>query len=126
MKKIVIIEPDDSIREEYRALLGDAGFEVHTACDGRAGLDLVWFEQPDLVLLEVLLAKVDGFEVLRQIRQNAQTCGMPVVLFTELGHEDDIARARHLGAHEYCIKSHHTSADVVKKVRDILCAEKES
>ena len=65
-------------------------------------------------------ARIDGFEVLRQVRKNAQTAGIPVVLFTELGHEDDMARARHLGAHEYCVKAHHTPQDIVKKVKQLL------
>lgn len=120
MKKIVIIEPDSAAREEYRALLGAAGFDVHTAADGKAGLDLIWRESPDLLLLEVLLSKIDGFEVLRQVRTRVQTAGIPAVLFTELGHEEDVARARHLGAHEYCIKAHHTPQDIVQKVKALL------
>lgn len=120
MKKIVIIEPDSAVREEYREVFGAAGFDVHTAADGRAGLDLIWRESPDLVLLEILLPKIDGFEVLRQVRMRAQTAGIPVVLFTELGHEEDMARARHLGAHEYCIKAHHTPQDIVQKITALL------
>src|SRR3990167_10492163 len=88
MKKIIIIEPDNAVREEYRELLGTEGFEVHTAADGKSGLDCIWREQPDLVLLEVLLPKIDGFEILRQVRARAQTADTSVILFTELGHED--------------------------------------
>lgn len=120
MKKIIIIEPNNAIREEYRELFGAEGFEVHTAADGKVGLDLIWREEPQCILLEVLVPKVDGFEVMRQVRSRAQTSGIPVVLFTELGHEDDLARARHLGAHEYCIKAHHTPRDVVEKVKKII------
>lgn len=120
MKKIVIIEPDNVTREHYRELLGAAGFDVHTAADGKTGLDLIWRESPDLLLLEILLPKIDGFEVLRQVRTRAQTAGIPVVLFTELGHEEDIAHARHLGAHEYCVKAQHTPQDIVQKVTALL------
>ncbi len=120
MKKIVIIEPDDSIREEYRERLSREGFDVHTAKDGKVGLDLIWREEPHAILLEVLTSKVDGFEVLRQVRLSPNTKDTPVILFTELGHEDDIARARHLGAHDYCIKAHHTSTDIVKKIKTLL------
>lgn len=120
MKKIVVIEGDGAVREEYRELLGAAGFEVHSAADGKAGLDVIWRESPDCVLLEILLSKIDGFEVLRTLRKNASTKDTPVILFTELGHEEDIARARHLGAHDYCIKARHTPADVVKKIQELL------
>lgn len=120
MKKVLVIEPDNAIREEYRELLGAAGYEAHTASDGKAGLDIVWREQPDCVLLEILLPKIDGFEVLRQIRKNSSTEDMPVILFTELGHEDDIARARHLGCNDYCVKARHSTSDVVKKVQELF------
>ncbi|MBI4253062.1 response regulator [Candidatus Uhrbacteria bacterium] len=120
MKKIIIIEPDSAVREEYRELLGAEGFEVHTAVDGKAGLDLIWREQPDCVLLEILLPKIDGFEVLRRMNEKEETKDIPVVLFTELGHEEDVARARHLGAHEYCIKAHHTPQDILKKIKELL------
>lgn len=120
MKKILVIEPDNAIREEYRELFGVAGYEAHTAADGKAGLDVLWREQPDCVLLEILLPKIDGFEVLRQIRKNPSTEDVPVILFTELGHEDDVARARHLGCHDYCIKAQHTPEDIVKKITALL------
>ena len=120
MKKILIIEPDDALREEYREVFGAAGFDVHTAVDGKMGLDSMWRESPDCVLLEILLPKIDGFEVVRQIRQRTQTSGTLVVFFTSLIHEDDSTRARHLGAHEYYIKADHASADIVKKIKALL------
>ena len=120
IKKIVIIEPDATIREEYRELLSAEKFDVHTAPDGKAGLDLIWREQPDCILLEILLPKIDGFEVLQKVRATAQTKGTPVILFTELGHEEDMARARHLGAHEYCVKTHHTPKEIVQKIKALL------
>lgn len=123
MKKIVVIEPDVVLREKYRKLLGSEGFEVHVVGDGRAGFDMVARELPDLVLCEVLLSRMDGFEVLGRMNQKKEMMNIPVVLVTELGHADDIARGRHLGANEYLLKGHHSPAQVVKSITTILKEE---
>ena len=94
---------------------------MHTASHGRDGLDLIWREEPDCVLLEGLLPNIDGFEVVRRIRDKASTMHIPVVMVTELGHEDDKACARHLGVQEYCVKGEHTEEDVVEKIKQ-LCS----
>ncbi|MDP2629811.1 MAG: response regulator [Candidatus Uhrbacteria bacterium] len=125
IKKIVLIEPDVAVRERYCELLRAEKYEVYSAADGKAGFDLVVRELPDLVLLEVLLPKMDGFEVLHRMNQKKEMKDIPVLLITELGHADDIARGRHLGASEYLLKGHHSPEQVVKKVMSILAAIKE-
>ena len=120
MKKILIIEANTKVRDTYVSAFKAKKFETIEARDGHEALTLIHKERPDVILLEILLPKIDGFEVLRKIRATHSTKDTPVVLFTDLGHEDDMKRCYQLGIHEYCINAHNTPAQIVHKVKEIL------
>ena len=119
-KKILIIEDDQDVRELYAEVLRDEGFEVEEAVDGQSGLAKVLEGRYDLLLLDIMLPKFDGLEVLKSIKQKAEVKGTPVVLLTNLGREAIIKEGFALGANGYLIKSEHTPEEVVQEVKKFL------
>lgn len=122
-KKILIIEDDQDVRELYSEVLRDEGFEVAEAVDGQSGLAKVLEGQYDLVLLDIMLPKFDGLEVLKTIKQKAKVKGIPVILLTNLGRESIIKEGFSLGADGYLIKSEHTPEEIVEEVKKFLGLE---
>ena len=104
MEKILIVEDEQLIVEFVEFLLRQEGFEPLTASDGDVVLPLVRQEQPVLVLLDVLLPTVDGFEVLRQLRQSPDLKDIPVIIFTARNRDADLALAFEMGATDYVAK----------------------
>lgn len=122
--KVVIIEDDSYISDMYRIKLESENFEVVIAEDGVIGLKKLETYKPDVILLDVVMPKVDGFSVLKAIKNNNDIKNIPVVMLTNLGQKDNVERGFELGASGYIIKAHFTPSEVVKKVKEIL--EKES
>lgn len=118
--KILIIEDDSFISDMYRMKMESEGFDVKVAEDGQKGLEQINFEKPDLVLLDVVMPKMDGFTVLQTIKEDPEIQDVPVVLLTNLGQKDSVEKGLKLGALDYVIKAHFTPAEVVEKVREIL------
>ncbi len=102
-----------------RALEQD-GYEVQSALDGQSGLSLVKRIKPDLVLLDLILPKMDGFEVLRSLKQDAEVKSIPVIVLTNLESTQDIEKALSEGATNYLVKANYELKDVIKKVKDII------
>lgn len=104
-KKILVIEDDDSIREVIRFALESNGYTtVLTAGDGEAGLEIALREQPALVLLDLMLPKLDGLSVCRELKRNEATCGIPVIMLTAKSEENDIVLGLEMGACDYITK----------------------
>ena len=119
-KKILIIEDDHDVRELYAEVLRDEGFDVQEAVDGRSGLAKVLEDGYDLLLLDIMLPKFDGLEVLKTIKEKAKVKGIPVILLTNLGRESIIKEGFSLGANGYLIKSEHTPEEIVEEVKKFL------
>lgn len=122
--KIVLIEDDEILAKVLREELLEAGFEVVNAYDGEEGLDFVRKEMPDLVLLDLVLPKKHGFEVLAELKKSPDTRNVPVIILTMLGADDDIKKGFGLGANDYIVKAQHAVAEITEKVKDFF--EKES
>jgi len=120
MKKILIIEDDPFLSEMYATKLTESGFEAEVAPDGKKGLAMVTDLKPDLVLLDIVLPKMDGFEILKKIKDDDELKNIPVVLLTNLGQKSEVEKGLSLGADEYIIKAHFTPTAVVVKVKEIL------
>ncbi|MEK7209304.1 MAG: response regulator, partial [Patescibacteria group bacterium] len=118
--KILLVEDDPFLLDMYSTKFKEVGFDVSVAQDGETGLAKAKEVMPDLVLLDVVLPKKDGFEVLKLLKSDSQTAGIPVVLLTNLGLESDVKRGLELGAQSYIIKAHFTPTEVVAKVKEIL------
>lgn len=122
--KILIIEDDPFLSEMYLAKLIQSGFDVDVASDGKTGLDKVKTLMPTLVLLDIVLPQMDGFEILEDIRKNQKLKDILVVLLTNLGQRGDVERGVALGANGYIIKAHYTPTAVVAKVKEVLKVNK--
>jgi len=120
MKKILIIEDDKFLRDLMEKKLLNSDYEVVTAEDGSSGLEMVVSESPDLVLLDILLPTMSGWEVLAKLTQSPKTENVPVVLLTNLGDQNDIERGLKLGVKDYIIKANFTPAEIVEKIKKCL------
>jgi len=117
-QKILMIEDDIFLRKIYRDKLTKAGFEFMEATNGEEGIDKVLFAKPDLILLDLMLPKKNGFDVLFEIQRNPSTKTIPVIILSNLGQESDINRGLSMGAKAYLIKSEVSLAEVVDKVKE--------
>jgi len=120
MKKILIIEDDPFLSEMYAAKLNQNDFQTEVATDGKSGLAKIKADKPDLVLLDIVLPKMDGFEILKAIKGDPKFKDVPIVLLTNLGQKSEVEKGLSLGADEYIIKAHFTPTAVVAKVKEIL------
>ena len=119
-QKILIIEDDQFLRELMFKKLAVQGYQVLEASDGEEGVKLAKSEKPDLVLLDLILPGIDGFEALSRIRQTAETAQVPVIVLSNLGQREDIEKGMKLGATDYLIKAHFTPGEIVTKVAAII------
>lgn len=103
--KILLVEDDNFYREFYSAKLKEKGMDVQTAPDGEAGIATIPVFQPDIMLLDIIMPKKDGFEVLAEMGRQGWIDKIPVLVFSTLGQEKDVEKARQLGAKGYVNKS---------------------
>ncbi len=118
--KILIIEDDKFLRDLCQRKLEKEGFQVITAIDGGEGLKKMKEEKPSLVLLDIILPGLDGFEVLKRIQKDPSLVKIPVVLLSNLGQEEDVKKGTELGAKGYLIKAHFTPGEIIEKIKKIL------
>ena len=118
-KEILIVEDEETLLKLESVLLSARGYQVKGVGDGRAALDSVAHKKPDLVLLDIMLPEVDGFEVCRQIKENAETKHIPVIMLTAKKSSEDIAKGERVGADWYMTKP-FKSAMLVETVQRFL------
>ncbi|MCD8508205.1 MAG: response regulator [Candidatus Pacebacteria bacterium] len=118
--KVLFIEDDDFLRSLVVTKLQKNGFEVATKGDGADALALINQEKPDILLLDLMLPGVGGFEILEAIRNDATWRDLKVIIFSNLGEEEDIQKGEALGASEYMIKSNFTLDELVEKIQSML------
>jgi len=119
-KNILFIEDEEAFQKTFGEILSQEGFEVIPAVDGTIGLDLAKKEKPDLILLDLILPKKDGFEVLKDLKADAKTKDIPVIVLSVLESYEDIQKAIEFGATSYLIKANYTPQEVVSKVKSAL------
>ena len=120
MQTIVLVEDDEILAEVLATELSVAGFKVFRASDGEAGLALAKTKNPDLVLLDLILPKKHGFEVLEELKGSPDTHHIAIIVLTLLGEDDDIKKGLSLGADDYIVKSSHAVAEIVEMVKSFL------
>ncbi len=118
--KILIIEDDTFLLQMYSTKLELEGFKVLNAVDGEKGLRVAKKELPDLILLDLLLPKKDGEEVLLELKQDQSTANIPVVILSNIGQKEKIDRCFALGAKDYLIKAHFIPSEVIAKIKKTL------
>lgn len=119
-KKILLVEDDKFLRELMSKKLLSLGFEVSTAPDGETGLEMIKSEKPEVVLLDLILPGINGFDVLEKAKKDPKTASIPVVILSNLGQSEDIERGLKLGAKDFLVKAHFTPQEIVNKLKTIL------
>lgn len=121
MVKILIVDDDPLLVRMYQKKLENDGYTVESATDGVSGLQKVVEFSPNLILLDIMMPKMNGFEVLEKLKSNPQTEKIPVIILTNVGSSDgDVERGLELGAVAYIVKASNRPKVVVEKVKEIL------
>lgn len=124
MTRILIVEDEDFL---IRALVDNfeaEGFSVEKAVNGDEAIEQIGKQRPEMVLLDLLLPRKDGFAVLQEMKANPEWSLIPVVVLSNLGGDEQIKRALEMGADDYFVKSQHPIEEVIQKVKDILQGER--
>jgi len=115
--KILIIEDEEALSSVLKEKFETEGYFVSVAKNGEEGLALVDRAMPDIILLDLILPKLDGFQVLEALKADPDKKSIPVVVLSNLGEDDSIKRAILLGAADYFVKSQHPIKEIVEKVK---------
>jgi len=120
--KVLLVEDDAFLREICSKKLTKEGYTVYEAIDGEEALAGLEEIKPDIVLLDIILPAIDGFQILSQIRnsKNKSVINIPVIMLSNLGQEDDIKKAMDMGADDYLVKAHFTTEEIVGKIKKVL------
>ena len=119
-KKILFIEDESALQKTFGEILSQEGYEMTSALDGEIGLRLAKDKKPDLILLDLVLPKVHGFEVLKQLKTDKETKDIPVIVLTNLEGIGDVDKALGLGATTYLVKAQYGLEEIVEKIKKAL------
>jgi DNA-binding response OmpR family regulator len=120
MAKVLIIEDDPLMSRMYQKIFGFEGFQVEVAADGIEGLDKARTGKPTLILLDIMMPKMNGLQVLEKLKADAEMKKIPVVVLTNLAGQQDAEKALTLGAVKYIIKSEYEPKEITNMVKEIL------
>lgn len=121
--KIALVEDDEILSKVIFEELKEAGFSVSQAFNGEDGLKIIKSEKPDLVLLDVIMPKMNGFQVLEELKKSMELKTIPIIMLTMLGGDDDIKKGIQMGANDYIVKSQHAVSEIVDKVKEFFSKE---
>ncbi|MFC1615021.1 response regulator [Patescibacteria group bacterium] len=119
-KKILVIEDDKILSKVISEELEKAGFEIKRALTGDDGFEMARSENPDLVLLDLMLPGIHGFDILAKIKKDSYTKKIPVIILTALGSDDDVKKGLRLGASDYIVKSKHAISEIIDTVKNFF------
>jgi DNA-binding response OmpR family regulator len=117
---IIVIEDDDFLRELIVAKLQKEKYKVIFATDGEEGLKKIREEKPDLVLLDIIMPGMSGFEVLEEMKKDSDISSIPVIILSNLGQINDVKRGIALGAIDYVIKAHFTPNEIIEVIKKYI------
>ncbi len=120
MTKILLVEDDSNLREIYGARLEAEGYQILSANDGEEALAIAVREHPELIITDIMMPKISGFDMLDILRSTPETKDTKIIVMTALSQEEDRERGKTLGADHYIVKSQVTLDDVVKVVQELL------
>lgn len=119
-KYILLVEDDPFIADIYLTKFKESGFEVEVAEDGQTALAKIKTKRPDLLLLDIVLPNIDGWELLRKVKQDEKLKDIKIIILSNLEQKPEIEKGLKLGADKYLIKAHHTPSDVIAIVERTL------
>ena len=120
MSKILFVEDEPTLQKTLGDVLAKEGYDIKTASDGEEGLALAKKFKPDLMLLDLILPKKDGFTVLKEIKADEELKYIPVIVFTNLEGTSDVEKVLELGATTYLVKANYDLGEVVERVKQAL------
>lgn len=118
--RVLVIEDDQFLRDLLQAKLEREHFQVITAIDGPEGMEHIQHDRPDVILLDIILPGIDGFEILKRMKATPALRHIPVILLSNLGQEADVEKGKAMGAHDYLIKSNFTIDEIIEKIRSTV------
>ena len=121
--KVLIVEDDADICEMYSIMFMRKGFKVFTSPDGRAAIQKIKNKEPDIILLDIMMPNVDGYQVLKEVRKDVNKY-IPVIMLTNLDSNDFVRNAQFDDIDEYLVKSHHSPSEIVHKTIGVLKANR--
>ncbi|MBI5401038.1 MAG: response regulator [Candidatus Yonathbacteria bacterium] len=119
-KKILLIEDDEHVAKIYEIKFSKEGYDIVLAANGEEGIEKIISEKPDLIILDLMMPKKDGFTVLEEIKKNPDIASIPVIVISNLGQQSDQDRALAIGAKEYLVKVSYSMQEVVDKAKNYL------
>lgn len=119
-KKILIIEDDEHVSKVYEMKFSKEGYDTIFVTNGEDGVEKIAIEKPDLIILDLMVPRKDGFVVLEEIKKNPDLAKIPVLVLSNLGQQSDKDRAIALGANEYFVKVSHSMQEVVDRAKSYL------
>lgn len=122
--KILVVEDEQVLSKVLKEKFERSGFEVQVAADGEVAVTMARSFKPDVIALDLVLPKKNGFTVLKELKEDAEMKGTPVIVVSNLGEDSDIKRAITLGAADYFVKSQHPINEIVEKVKGVLTETK--
>ncbi len=120
MKIILFIEDESALQKTFGEILTQEGYQMISALDGEIGLRLARDKKPDLILLDLILPKVNGFDVLRKLKEDKETKDIPVIVLTNLEEMGNVDKAIELGATTYLVKASYGLEEIVEKIKKAL------
>ena len=120
MKKILLVEDDKYLVDIYVTELKKAGFIVEVALNGKEALNKINEVKPDLLILDIIMPEVDGWQVLRKIREKTEFKNLKIIVLSNLSQKEDIEKAFKFGATKYFVKTHFTPSKVVEEIKQLL------
>lgn len=119
-KTILLVEDDPFLVDIYTTKLKDSGFLVETATDGASGLRKLKEKEFDLLVLDIVLPHIDGWQILKEIEGDEKFKNLKVVIFSNLGQKEEVEKGLKMGAVKYFIKAHYTPSELVEEIKKIL------
>ncbi|MGB2762342.1 MAG: response regulator [Minisyncoccales bacterium] len=120
MNTVLLVEDDTFLIDIYTTKLEQDGFSVRVAKNGQEAFELLKKEIPDILVLDIVLPQIDGWEVLSELKKNAQWKAIPVIILSNLGQKAEVKKGLDLGVQKYLIKAHYTPEEVVEEIKKIL------
>ena len=118
--KILIVEDDSFLVKAYQIKFDRAGFDVSVAMSGDEGIEMARKKAPSLIILDLMLPKMNGFEFLEAIKKDEELKNIPVIALSNLGQKSDVEKELSLGAAQYFIKTEHTLEEIIKEIKKYL------
>ncbi|MDP2864349.1 MAG: response regulator [bacterium] len=120
MKTILFIEDESALQKTFGEIIAQEGYQMISALDGETGLSVAKEKKPDLILLDLILPKIHGFDVLKKLKEENETRDIPVIVLTNLETLEDVEKALELGATTYLVKANYSLEEILEKIKKAL------